>query len=93
MFDITLNKNEIKLIGRFDASQVKKAKSVFGEVQSSAIVDFKELQYISSAGLGVLLESQKLLKDKGYNLKLVNMNDHIRDVFEWAGFNLIFEIE
>jgi hypothetical protein len=26
-------------------------------------------------------------------MKLVDMNDHIHDVFEWAGFNLIFEIE
>jgi anti-sigma B factor antagonist len=93
MFEITLNKNEIKLIGRFDASQVEKAKSVFGEVQSSCIVDFKDLQYISSAGLGVLLQYQKLLKDKGHSMKLVDMNDHIHDVFEWAGFNLIFEIE
>ncbi|MFC1502683.1 STAS domain-containing protein [bacterium] len=93
MFEITLNKNEVKLVGRLDASQVEKAKGVFEEVQSSCIVDFKDLQYISSAGLGVLLMSQKLLKDKGHNLKLVNMNDHIRDVFEWAGFNMIFEIE
>ena len=93
MFEITLNKNEVKLVGRFDASQAEKAKSVFEEVQSSCIVDFTDLQYISSAGLGVLLMSQKLLKDKGYSLKLVNMNDHIRDVFEWAGFNMIFEIE
>ena len=93
MFEITLNKNEVKLVGRLDASQVEKAKSVFEEVQSSCIVDFTDLQYISSAGLGVLLMSQKLLKDKGYSLKLVNMNDHIRDVFEWAGFNMIFEIE
>ena len=93
MFEITLNKNEVKLVGRLDASQAEKAKSVFEEVQSSCIVDFKDLQYISSAGLGVLLMSQKLLKDKGYSLKLVNMNDHIRDVFEWAGFNMIFEIE
>ena len=55
MFEMTLGKNnEVFIAGRFDASQVEKAKSVLVKVTGSTIVDFKDLEYISSAGLGVL---------------------------------------
>ena len=94
MFSISMDKNdEIKLCGRFDASQVEKAKGVFLKAQSSCVVDFKDLEYISSAGLGVLLQARKLLKDKGHEMKLINLNSHILDIFRWTGFDQLFEIE
>ncbi len=83
---------KIVLSGRFDASQVAEAKKVFDQVQQPCTVDFKDLEYISSAGLGVLLGVQKRLSESGGGLKLVNMNRHIRDVFRYAGFDTIFEI-
>jgi len=93
MFTISMDKNnEIKLTGRLDASQVDKAKEVFSKVETSCVVNFTELEYISSAGLGVLLQAQKLLKDKGYDIKLINLNDHILDIFKWTGFDQLFEI-
>ena len=85
--------NEIRLSGRFDASQMEKAKLFFDKITQSAVIDFKELEYISSAGLSVLLFTQKRLSDKNQQLKLINMNDHIRDVFLYAGFDKIFTIE
>ena len=94
MFDIRIaENNEILLSGRFDASQVNKAKSVFDKINKSHTVNLKELDYISSAGLGVLLGAQKRLTDNGHKLKLIKMNNHIRDVFKWAGFDIIFDIE
>ena len=94
MFDIQMAKNkEIRLIGRFDASQVKKAEAFFNDVKTTSKVDFSDLEYISSAGLGVLLAAQKYLKDEGHQLILIKMNKHIRDIFEWARFNMIFKIE
>ena len=94
MFSIKIGpENNISLAGRFDASQVEKANSVFAGIHQSCIVDFKELEYISSAGLGSLLMVQKKLKDDGYELTLINMNDHIRDIFQWAGFDHIFNIK
>jgi len=83
---------KIVLTGRFDASQVEEAKKVFDQVQQPCTVDFKDLEYISSAGLGVLLGVQKRLSESGGGLKLINMNRHIRDVFRYAGFDTIFEI-
>lgn len=93
MFEIQINEtNDIFLKGRFDASQVGYANQFFEKVSTSTIVDFKELDYISSAGLSVLLVTQKRLSDKNQQLKLVNLNKHIQDVFRYAGFDNIFEI-
>ena len=94
MFSITVNEQGIiVLTGRFDAAQVDKAREVFSALNASAVVDFKDLAYISSAGLGVLLASQQRLKKEGKAIKLVNMNRMVRDVFKIARFDIIFEIE
>ena len=94
MFDIRFGEaSEIILEGRLDASQVDKAKEFFARVTTSSTMDFKGLQYISSAGLGVLLAAQKKLTESGQKLKIRGMNDHIRDVFRYARFDLIFDIE
>lgn len=93
MLEIKMNNEEILLCGRFDASQADKAKSVFNNIHTARIVDFSELDYISSAGLGILLMTQKRLKDSGHQLILKNMNKHIREVFKYAGFDMIFQIE
>jgi anti-sigma B factor antagonist len=94
MFELTITEDgQIHLSGRLDASQTERAKKEFDKVTRSAVVNFKDLDYISSAGLGVLFAAQKRLKDAGQGLKLINMNQHIRDVFRYARFDLIFEIE
>lgn len=94
MFNIEMSQNgDVKISGRFDAAQVEKAKEVFNRVAISCAVDFKDLEYVSSAGLGVLLMTQKRLSESGNSLKLVNMSKHVRDIFQYAGFDTIFEIE
>lgn len=85
--------NTIFLSGRFDASQTEKAREVFEQVNNTFTVDFKELDYISSAGLSVLLMTQKRLDESGHQLILKNMSQHIREIFNYAGFDMIFTIE
>lgn len=93
MLEITTGANdEVALAGRFDASQAEKAKTFFLSLEQGRTVDFSQLEYISSAGLGVLLAAQKRLQDRGESLRLVNVNSHIRDVFRFSGFDQIFEI-
>jgi anti-sigma B factor antagonist len=93
MFEVTTSENGIiQMKGRFDASQVARAEAVFEEVSDSCVVDFQELAYISSAGLGLLFATQRRLADAGKGLRLVNLNPHIREIFEIAGFDRIFEI-
>lgn len=94
MFDIKNGKdNEILLLGRFDATQTEKAKTFFNTIEETCFIDFENLNYISSAGLGVLLFTQKRLQEKNEELILKNMNPHIREVFGYAGFDMIFKIE
>ncbi len=94
MFDIRKEENgNIALIGRFDASQVDTVRSVLDRLEESCTIDFKELTYISSAGLGILLGTQKRLGSTGKSLSLINLNTHIRDIFLLAGFDLVFKIE
>jgi anti-anti-sigma factor len=94
MFKIDLRENgEIVMAGRFDAAQVEGARAVFDKVESTCSVDFADLDYISSGGLSVLLAAQKRLSDTGHELKLKHMNRHIREVFKYAGFDTIFDIE
>lgn len=86
------NTNEIQLIGRLDASQVVAAREVLDRITASSTIDFRELEYISSAGMGVLLATQKRLAGSGQKLTLVHLNKHIRDIFGYAGFDKVFEI-
>ena len=54
--------------------------------------DFEKLSYISSAGLRVLLSSQKIMNTKGI-MKVVHVNENILDIFEATGFTDILTIE
>lgn len=94
MFSITRREDGwVSLAGRFDASRVDEANRVFDQLTTTTRVDFRNLEYISSAGLGVLLRAQKRLSESGHALVLYNMNKMIRDVFRIARFDVIFTIE
>ena len=93
MFEIKRDEDgTVSLYGRLDASQVEAARAVFNQVTESCDVDFAELSYISSAGLGLLFGTQKRLVDGGGSLTLINLSPHIREIFQIAGFDNIFEI-
>ena len=94
MFQIEFGNNgEILCSGRLDAAQCEKAQSFMDSISEARVLDFAALEYISSAGLGVLLKTQKRLAESGASLKIVNVNNHIHDVFRYSGFHAIFEIE
>lgn len=94
MFEIKKEESgRIIFIGKLDASQVEAAREVLDKVQDTCVCDFGRLEYISSAGLGLFLKTQKRLKKLNRELKLVNLNKHIRNIFHIAGFDLIFDIE
>ncbi|MCQ2470618.1 MAG: STAS domain-containing protein [Clostridia bacterium] len=59
---------------------------------TSLILDFKNLQYVSSAGLRVILSAQKTMNKQG-EMKIVNVNEEIMSVFEITGFTDILTIE
>ena len=55
-------------------------------------MDFEKLDYISSAGLRVLLSTQKVMTRQG-GMKVINVNDSIMEIFEVTGFSDILTIE
>ena len=94
MFEIKYGDDgEILISGRFDASQAEKAQEFLAGVSEARIVDLKGLDYISSAGLATLLSTQKKLMESGSGLKLINVNSHINNIFQYTGFHQVFEIE
>ena len=93
MFSIEFGDNgEILCSGRLDAAQCARAEAFLDAVEEAGTLDFAQLEYISSAGLGILLKTQKRLAGKGAGLKIINVNNHIHDVFRYSGFHSIFEI-
>ena len=69
------------------------ASEVLDQITETCRVNFKDLDYISSAGLGILLKTQKRLGASGKALILTNMNKLVRDVFRIARFDVVFTIE
>jgi len=94
MFDIAYAENgDVVCTGRLDAAQCEAAQSFMDGLTGASVLDFDNLEYISSAGLGILLKTQKRLSENGDALRIINVNNHIHDVFHYSGFHAIFEIE
>ena len=79
--------------GRLDAAQAASAQAYLDKVTGTVTLDMTGLEYISSAGLGVLLKTQKRLLAAGGKLRLAGVNRHLQDIFQYSGFDQIFEIE
>jgi len=87
------NNGEVVISGRLDAANAERAQDFLDRLPGPCIVDMAQLEYISSAGLGVLLKTHKRLMAVEGGLKLVNVNKNIIDVFRYSGFDKLFEIE
>ncbi|OGT60348.1 MAG: hypothetical protein A3E01_16120 [Gammaproteobacteria bacterium RIFCSPHIGHO2_12_FULL_63_22] len=94
MFEIVQGDNgRVVFSGRLDAAQCAKAQAFLDAAADPREFDFAGLEYISSAGLGVLLRAHKKVMASGGKLRLVNVNNHIFDIFRYSGFDQLFEVE
>ena len=57
------------------------------------VLDFAAVNYISSAGLRVILVANQMMEDADGNMTVKNVNDDIRDVFEMTGFDSLLNLE
>ena len=96
---IEIKRNEeeitIEVAGRLDtitAPVLEKSIAEHIEGVKSLVIDFKGLEYISSAGLRVLLGAQKKMKGSG-SMKLVSVCEDVMEVLEMTGFADILTIE
>lgn len=93
--NIENGKVKINLLGRLDTITAPELEKELDGILPSAnalVFDMTELEYISSAGLRILLKAQKTMKDKG-EMKLIGVNENIMEVFEITGFIDILIIE
>jgi anti-sigma B factor antagonist len=93
VFAITIgDTGEVKLSGRFDAARADEAGRKFESITETCTIDMADLDYISSAGLGILLSVHKRLLDSGHRMTLKNMNPHIRRILQISGLDKVFAV-
>ena len=97
---MTINKTQnggaltVALEGRLDTTTAPDLEKSLGTLDgvTELTMDFEKLDYISSAGLRVLLSAQKTMSKKG-SMKVIHVGELIMEVFEVTGFCDILDIE
>ena len=88
--------NIFKLNGRLDSNTSqgfeKKIFQAIDDGSKSMLIDFKDLEYISIAGLRVILKATKALKREEGKMMLCDMQDYVKEVFEITGFDSFLQI-
>ena len=97
--EIKMDKNgsdlTVTLVGRLDtmtSPQLEEELQKELDGVTNLTFDFKDLEYISSAGLRVLLGTQKIMSGQG-KMKIIKPNEIIQEIFEDTGFYNILTIE
>ncbi len=91
----TADKLTIALSGRLDTTTAPSLDAALDSeipATQALVLDFAGLDYVSSAGLRVLLKAQKLMSKKG-GMTLIHVSEGIMDVFDITGFSDILTIE
>ena len=86
----------VSVTGKIDSANADAVENEINELRKNEhvalVIDFENLEYISSAGLRVILKAQKSMNTKG-SMKLTGVNDSIMEVFDITGFLDILTIE
>ena len=85
----------VEIVGRIDTTTAPALDKTINEDMkdvTNLVLDMKGLEYISSAGLRVLLGAQKRLQKTG-SMKLTNVCEEVMEIFEMTGFCDILTIE
>src|SRR5574344_1081117 len=85
----------VAIEGRIDTEtggELAELSYEFDEI-SELIFDFSKVEYISSYGLRILLDFQKLISEENKTMRILNPNNTVKHVFEMTGFDRILTIE
>ncbi|TNE47710.1 MAG: anti-sigma factor antagonist [Bacteroidetes bacterium] len=86
----------VYLEGNLDTNTAGSAETHLNALMDSGaskiLINLKTLEYMSSAGLRVLLATTKKIKGKGGQLRISDLNETVREVFEISGFSMIFSV-
>ena len=83
------SEGELVLAGRLDANSAPEAEEIFKQMIErfdNVVLNMKQLEYISSAGLRVIKIIHMGMKKKNGELKLINVQKMVMEVFEMVGF-------
>ena len=83
---------EIIMAGRLDATHCDAALKLLNEIAAPRVIDLARLEYIASAGLCVILLTQRRCKAAGSGVRLINVTPPIYDIFHYAGVGQIPDI-
>ena len=96
---ITIDKNNeattLKIEGRLDTTTAPELENTIngeGDALEKLVLDFEKVNYISSAGLRVLLTAQKKMNVQG-SMELINVSEEVMDILEMTGFADILVIK
>lgn len=88
--------NIIYLNGYLDAHTAPDLEGIFSNLieqgRYKLVVNFKDLAYISSAGLGVFMAYVEKIRENNGDIKLAEMSDKVFNIFDLLGFPLLYEI-
>ena len=86
----------VKPQGRLDTATspvLEKEMQQYLDGVLNVTMDFADVEYISSGGLRVLLSTDQILEERGGNLRIIHVNEHILEVFQLVGFMEIVDVE
>jgi anti-anti-sigma factor len=90
------NAKLIRFVGDLDATNIEtvleKVCNLINEGFTSIIADFKQLRYVNSTGLGILLHFSKTAREKGGCFKIANINENVYEIIEIIGATTLLEI-
>lgn len=90
------NKLTVKLNGQLDTAasiDFSKTLPMLLKDITDITFDFSELDYITSAGLRLMLTTQKTIADRAGKMQIINLNDAVMDVFKMTHFNDILNVK
>jgi anti-anti-sigma factor len=86
----------LQLIGRLDTNTSPEAQKSLNEHidggASKLVLDFAQLDYISSAGLRILLATAKKLRGSKGEMRLANLNETVKEIFDVSGFSALLNV-
>lgn len=95
MFQVEYNRDAQTLFlhGNFDAQSVEEIKKLFEKIDNNVTIDMSDLDFICSAGIGIMIMAYRKLKEQGENIYLINLNEHIKKVFKVSLLDKVFNIQ
>jgi anti-anti-sigma factor len=83
----------VRLVGRLDAAEAEQASALFAGLEGPIEADCSELEYISSAGISVVMQTYKRLLERGHRLRLSAVQPRVRNVFVYSGLAPLLGID